>query len=295
VRTLAETRRLLFERARCRGVEYAQDDSLTTARAEQEVILCAGAIGSPRLLLLSGVGPQRDLKALGIPVVADLPGVGRNLQDHILLAGINYEVKGELPKPHNNGAESTLWWKSDPRLFCPDIQPVIIEFPFATRELCPQVPENCYAIAPGLVRPASRGHVKLTARDPGAALEIDMNYLACEADVKALLAALDLCREMGAARAFKDFRKREVLPGNRDRAGMLDFVRQSTTTFFHPAGTCRMGTDERAVVDPQLRVRGVSGLRVADASVMPDVTTGNTNAPSVLIGERAAAMIRSRL
>jgi choline dehydrogenase-like flavoprotein len=288
--TEAETRRLILEGTRCRGVEYAHDGRLETASADREVIVCAGAIGSPRLLMLSGIGPSEELAPLGIPPVVDLPGVGRNLQDHALLAGICYEAKHELPPPRNNGMESTLWWKSDWRLLGPDLQPVILEFPFATAELAPQVPPNGYTIAPALVRPASRGRVRLTASSPAAPLEIDMNYLEREADVMALLVAIDLCREIGGSSALRRFCKREVLPGPRDRAAMREFIRQSVSTFFDPAGTCRMGVDAMAVVDAELRVFGVVGLRVADASVMPDVTTGNTNAPSVLIGEKAAAM-----
>jgi choline dehydrogenase len=231
------------------------------------------------------------LKPLGIPAVVNLPGVGRNLHDHILLAGVNYEAKTALPAPHNNGAESTLWWKSDSRLLCPDLQPVIIEFPFATPELADQVPPNCYAIAPSLVRPASRGSVKLFSADPTAAPAIDMNYLGCDADINALLASLELCRALGAAKAFAPWRKREVLPGPLDGAAMIEFIRMSTTTYFHPAGTCKMGVDSDAVVDPELRVHGIAGLRVADASIMPTVTTGNTNAPCVMIGEKAATLI----
>jgi choline dehydrogenase len=176
---------------------------------------------------------------------------------------------------------------------CPDIQTVIAEFPFATPELADQVLPNCYTIAPGLVRPASRGQVKLTSSEPTADLEIDMNYLGRDADVQALLCAIDMCRDMGAAAAFKAWRKREVMPGKRDKAGMLEFLRMSTSSFFHPTSTCKMGIDDMAVVDPQLRVYGVSGLRVADASIMPTVTTGNTNAPTVLIGEKAAEMMLS--
>jgi choline dehydrogenase len=291
--THAETHRLLFEGTKCTGVAYVSDGARQTARVEREVIVCAGAIGSPRLLLLSGLGPADELHELGIPSIANLPGVGRNLQDHILLAGINYEVKGSLPDPMNNAAESTMWWKSDSRLLGPDLQPVIIEFPFVSPELQHLVPPNSYAIAPGLVRPASTGRVKLASADPVLHPEIDMNYLACEADVNALLKAIGLCREMGAAESLKEFRKREVLPGNRSKAEMIDFIRMSATTFFHPAGSCKMGIDAMAVVDPQLRVYGVSGLRIADASIMPTVTTGNTNAPAVLIGEMAAGLISS--
>jgi choline dehydrogenase len=289
--TEAETTRLLIEGGRCRGVEFIRAGSVETAVADREVIVCAGAIGSPRLLLLSGIGPADELTRLGVPVACDLPGVGRNLQDHVLLAGLNYEVKGDLPPTRNNAAESTLWWKSDSRLIAPDLQPVIIEFPFASAELADQVPPNCYAIAPGLVRPASRGSVTLTSADPSVAPAIDMNYLAADADVRALLVCLDLCLEIGAADAFAPYRKREVLPNTRDKAKLAEFVRSSAFTFFHPTSSCKMGIDDMAVVDPQLRVRGVDGLRVADASIMPTVTTGNTNAPTVMIGEKLVQML----
>ncbi|MBY0496489.1 MAG: GMC family oxidoreductase N-terminal domain-containing protein [Cyanobacteria bacterium] len=289
--TEAETTRLLLGNGRCRGVEFTRAGAIETVTAEREVIVCAGVIGSPRLLLLSGLGPAADLTRFGIPVVIDLPGVGANLQDHVLLAGLNYEVRGDLPPLSNNGAESTLWWRSDSRLFGPDLQPVIIEFPLATAELASQVPPNCYAIAPSLVRPASRGRVTLTSADPAAPPAIDMNYLACDADVRALLICLELCREIGAASAFAPLRKREVLPNTRDKAKLIEFIRLSAFTFFHPTSTCKMGLDAMAVVDPRLRVHGVEGLRVADASIMPTVTTGNTNAPSVMIAEKLVQML----
>ena len=210
----------------------------------------------------------------------------------MLFGGINYECKIDLPPPRNNGAESTLWWKSDPRLLAPDIQPVLIEFPFATPELAPCLPnQNCYAIAPSIVRPASRGSVKLASADPAVPPVIDVNFMACDADIRAMLFAIELCREMGASPAFNHLRQREVLPGKRGRDEMIKTLKQGATTYFHPTSTCKMGQDEQAVVDSQLRVRGLTGLRIADASIMPVITTGNTNAPSVMIGERAAALI----
>ncbi len=291
VHTHAEAHCLRFDGIRCVGVDYRREGEPAAAAAAREVIVCAGAIGSPRLLQLSGLGSGDELRALGIPLVAQVQGVGHNLHDHALVGGINYESKGPPPAPKNNGAESTLWWKSDPGLLGPDIQPVILEFPFATPELAAGLTPNGYAIAPSLVRPAARGRVALTSSDPRADLAIDMNYLGRAADVKALLFAIELCREIGAADAFTEFRKREIMPGPLDRASMLRFLRQSVTTYFHPAGSCKMGIDELAVVDPTLRVYGVERLRVADASIMPAVTSGNTNAPSVMIGEKAAAMI----
>jgi len=288
----AETLDLLLEGTRCVGVRFLHAGEIKTARADAEVILSAGVIGSPRALLLSGIGPADELARFGVPAVVDLAGVGGNLHDHVLVAGINYECAGPLPPPRNNCAESTMWWKSDPRLISPDIQPVFLEVPFATPELAGRLPsDNCYAIAPSVVRVASRGAVRLTSADPSVAPEIDPNFLACEADVRALLVAVDICREMGASDAFKEFRKREVMPGPLSRSDMVGFIRQGATTYFHPVGTCKMGVDADAVVDPELRVYGVDGLRVADASIMPTVTTGNTNAPSIMIGEKAAAII----
>ena len=294
VLTFAETHRLLIEKARCLGVEYYHDGALKTVRADHEVILSAGVIGSPRALLLSGIGPAEDLQKLGIDVHVDLCGVGQNLQDHPLVAGINYECKTSLPEPRNNGTESTMWWRSRPGRIGPDIQPVILEFPFATPQHADKLPsENCYAIAPSVVRVASRGSVSLASADPAAAPIIDVNYMSCDADINAMLVAMDLCREMGASDAFAELRKREVMPGKLGRGEMIEFIRQGATTYFHPTSTCKMGIDRQAVVDPQLRVYGVEGLRVADASVMPSVTSGNTNAPTIMIAEKAAEILRS--
>ena len=289
----AETRRLLLEGTRCRGVEVQLGDALVKTYADKEVIVCAGAIGSPVLLLRSGIGPTADLAAVEISTTVDLQGVGKNLQDHPLVYGINYECIGDLPAPRNNGAESTFWWKSRPNLASPDIQPVIIEFPLVTPELLEryEVPPNSYAIATSVVRPASRGTVKLASKDPADDPLIDFDYLSADADLEAMLVAIDMCREMGESDAFKDLRKREIMPGNLDRAEMIEFVRLGTSTYFHPTSSCKMGVDDEAVVDPELRVHGVEGLRVADASIMPFVTTGNTNAPSIMIGEKAAEMI----
>ncbi len=292
VMTHAETDRLLMNGTRCTGVEFRHDGQVQQAHATSEVILSAGVIGSPRILLLSGIGPEKDLRPLGIPVVSDLKGVGRNLQDHALLAGLVYECNGSLPPPRNNGAESTLWWKSDSRLLGPDIQPVFIEFPLASPELAPQLPsDQCYTLSPSVVRPASRGTVTLASSDPSAAPIIDVNFLSREADLKAMLVAVELCREIGASAAFKPFRAREVMPGPLGRTDMTDFIRNSVSTYFHPTSTCKMGHSPMCVVDHELKIHGLDGLRIADASIMPNITSGNTNAPSVMIGEQAAALL----
>ncbi len=290
--TNAETHRVLMDGTRCVGVEYQHDGRLQTASASSEVVLSAGVIGSPAILLRSGIGPAAELTPLGIPVVHDLPGVGKNLQDHVLFAGINYECKIDLPAPHNNGAESTMWWKSDSKLATPDLQPVIIEFPFATPALAPLLPnQNCYAIAPSIVQPKSRGSLTLASADASVSPIIDVNYYESDDDVNAMAICIKLCREMGASSAFDHLRKREVIPGKLDRASLVETLKKGATTYFHPTSTCKMGNDSMAVVDSRLRVRGITGLRVADASIMPTITTGNTNAPSVMIGEQAAAFI----
>jgi choline dehydrogenase len=290
VLTHAEVTRLIFEGRRCTGVELTQGGRVRRVRATREVVLSAGAINSPLMLMRSGIGPADELRALGIPVVHDLPGVGQELQDHILVAGVNYEARVPLPAPRGNGAEATLWWRSDPALSRPDLQPVLHEFPLVTRELGP-VPDNGYALVPGLVRPASRGSLRLSSAEPSAPPLIDMNYLGHEADVEALRVGVELCREIGASRAFDGFRKRELMPGRLGRAALVEWIREATTCFFHPTSTCRMGVDTRAVVDPRLRVHGLEGLRVADASIMPEITSGPTNAPSILIGEQASRFI----
>lgn len=285
----ATTHKLVTDGTRCSGVEYSIGGKVMTAAATKEVVLSAGVIGSPAILLRSGIGPAADLKALGIPVVLDLPGVGANLQDHVLFAGINYECKIPLPAANNNGAESTMWWKTDPKLKAPNIQPVILEFPFATPDTAHLLPnQNCYAIAPSIIHPESRGSVKINSTDPMAAPVIDVNYYDSQRDVEEMLFAIELCREMGASPAFNDLRKQEVIPGKLDRAAMITMLKNGATTYFHPVGTCTMGNDNMAVVDAKLKLHGISNLRVADASIMPVVTRGNTNAPSVLIGERCA-------
>jgi choline dehydrogenase len=290
--THAHAHRLTFDGDRCTGVEYARGDAVMRAGVTREVIVSAGAIGSPQLLMLSGIGPADDLRRLGLPAVVDLPGVGMNLQDHPLVGGVAYEAKGDLPPMVNNAAETTLWWKSSASRLVPDTQPVLIEFPFATPELAHHLTPNSYVLAPSIVRPASRGSVTLTSADPTVHPRIDINYLESSADVDALVAATELCREIGAAKAFEPFRKRELMPGKLGRAEMREFVRNGATTYFHPAGSCKMGADALSVVDGTLRVHGVRGLRVADASIMPTITSGNTNAPSIMIGERASDLLR---
>jgi choline dehydrogenase len=292
VLTGAVVTRLLVDRpaARVRGVEYASGGNLGQVMAGREVVVCAGAVDSPRLLLLSGIGPASDLATLDIPVVADLPGVGKNLHDHLLI-GVVYEAKAPIPPINVNITEACLFAKSDPSGAQCDIEISFVHEPMFTPGFPP--PDNSYSIIPGIVKPQSRGTITLASPDPATPPLIDPHYLEDDADLRGLVRGIELSREIGLAPALDAWRRREVVPGPpaHDAASLEDFVRRSVCTWYHPVGTCKMGVDAEAVVDPALKVRGVEGLRVADASVMPTVVSANTNAASIMIGWRAARLI----
>ncbi|MGF1431496.1 GMC family oxidoreductase [Kitasatospora sp. LaBMicrA B282] len=295
VETGAQATRLLLEGSRVTGVEYLQGGRLHTLRAEREVVLCAGAFESPKLLMLSGIGPAGQLRGLGIEVVQDLPGVGENLQDH-LFAPVCYESLQEFP------AESPL---SEAGLFTrtsgadagrgPDLQ-----FTFGPVKFLPAgAPAELwegpgFTFAPIALLPSSRGTVRLRDTDPLSNAVVRADYLAAAADLRVLVEGVQLARELAHTPAFDEFRLQEYGPGKEatSTADLEAFVRANATTLWHPVGTCRMGTGPDAVVDPQLRVHGIDGLRVADASVMPTIVAGNTNAPSVMIGEKAADLLQ---
>jgi choline dehydrogenase len=318
VMTGAQAERILFAGRRATGVALRRDGIAGTVTARREVILSAGAIGSPHLLQLSGIGPGALLQGHGIPVVHDLPGVGENLQDHLQLRLI-FKVSGV--RTLNTMANSLLgraaialdyalrrsgpmamapsqlglFARSDPALDTPDlqwhIQPLSLDkfgeplhrFPAFTASVCH-------------LRPQSRGHVRLASPDPLAHPQIQPNYLSAEADRRAAVAGIRRTREIAAQPALARYRPQEYLPGGA-LVGYDELVRAAGdigTTIFHPVGTARMGSDPASVVDPDLRVRGVAGLRVVDASVMPTITSGNTASPTVMIAEKAADLIRSR-
>ena len=289
VLTEAPVTRLIVEGGRCTGVEYRHAGKSVKVRANSEVILSAGAIATPWLMMLSGLGPADDLRKLGLDVVADLPGVGQNLQDHILGAGVNYEATSPIPSSLYNESEVYMWAKSSDALSTPDINVLYLGIPFSTPDL-PLSAKNAYSILSGVMRPHARGSVRLASADPRVDPLIDPNYLGVDQDFKALLAATELARAIGATSAFSSMRSKELLPGPAaaDTASYREFLKNSVWTYFHPTSTCRMGVDGMAVVDETLRVRGVDGLRIADTSVLPQITTGNTNAPAILIGWRGA-------
>jgi choline dehydrogenase len=286
IETGALALRVLLDGDRCVGVEYAVDGRTRRVRATEEVVLSAGAVGSPKLLMLSGLGPERHLRELGIGVVEDLPGVGANLHDHPL-AGITYEARRPVEPGANQHGEVSALQRTGPDVDEPDLQFVFIDVPFHPPSL--EGPAHGYTIGFAVMTPVSRGTVRLAGPDPTQAPRIDPNYLAEQEDVRRMLIGFQRAREIGAASALAEWRARQVLPGLEvvDGAAARDYVARCTGTYFHLVGTCAIGQ----VVDPQLRVRGIGGLRVADASVMPSIVSANTNATTVMIGERAAALI----
>ena len=265
----------------------------TELRCAGDVIVSAGVIGSAQLLLLSGVGPADDLKPLGLGVRADLAGVGANLHDHAL-ATLLYESAQKIPEGKANNLEAHFFAKSDPGMTAPDLQPLMSHFPMPVEGYPQLAYGDGYAIVAGIIRPMSRGRMWLKSTDPTEHPVLDPHYLEERADVRALLASLKLSREVGEAKALQEFRAREIAPGPdvRTDAELLEYGMRNLITYHHQVGTCKMGIDNMAVVNPaDLRVYGVDGLRVADASIMPSVTSGNTNAPSIMIGERCAEFL----
>ncbi|WP_338240471.1 GMC family oxidoreductase [Aurantiacibacter hainanensis] len=283
-------RRVLFHGRRAVGVEIERNGDILAISAGNEVIVSTGAINTPKLLMLSGLGDRAELARHGIPLVEHIPGVGQNLQDHVAFC-CTWEFHRPLA-PRNSGSEATLYWKTRPELEAPDLLFCQVEFPVPSeRTAALGVPEHGWTMFGGLARPQSRGEVRLTSSDPHAAPIVDANMLSDPADVEAARACISLSRELGAAAAFRPLVKREVIPGEGNPIDYR-FIRDSAVTYWHQSGTARMGRDDMAVVDATLKVRGVEGLRVADGSILPRVSTGNTQAPCAIVGERAAQFIR---
>lgn len=317
VHTDAWATQLLFEQQQASGVLYRHAGQPRQARARREVLLCAGTFASPQLLMLSGIGPGAHLQQHGIEVRANRPEVGANLQDHlcvpmswrlkpgapsynadlrglgILTSLLHYLLlrRGPMTMP---AADVGIFCKSDPALTRPDIQfhalPVSGDVE-GTKKQAEKEPG--LTLAPCPLRPESRGSVRLLNNDVAAAPVITPNYLSAEADRQILLTGMRWARRIVAAAPLAWYVDHEVAPGqpNLSDAALLDYLARVATTVHHPVGTCRMGDDAASVVDAELRVRGVERLRVIDASVMPTITSGNTNAPTVMIAERAADLI----
>ncbi|QDL12309.1 choline dehydrogenase [Brasilonema octagenarum UFV-E1] len=294
ITTGALVTRLLFEGTSAVGVEYLHEGMLHQVRVNQEVILSAGAFDSPKLLLLSGIGDAEYLQGLGISVVADLPGVGQNLQDHLIVPVAQQTTQEIHPAITSNVSEAGLFFHSEGNLEAPpDVQfffgPDIFVPPGYDR------PDWGFTGVVSLTHFQNIGSVSLRSSDPKDPPVIRMNYLQSEADVRKLVAGIRLMRQLFQSRAFDEFGGKEVAPGAgvQNDAALEAYIRETCSTGHHQTGTCKMGTDPMAVVDSELRVHGVKGLRVADASIMPTLVRGNTNAPIIMIGEKAADFIKA--
>ncbi|MDR3418731.1 MAG: choline dehydrogenase [Nevskia sp.] len=316
--TRAQVAKVLFEGKRAVGLRYVEGGRYQEVRARREVILSAGAIGSPHLLLLSGVGPREHLQQHGVELVHDLPGVGGNLQDHLdihvtwldksrqsvslhptswwrALRGLLQYLFTHRGEFTSNAAQAGGFLKSDPAQPRPDLQWHLVPFIYANHalDLTPLFKHYAYTLMTCFLRPESRGTLRLASADPLAPPLIDANYLATERDLDALVQGLKEARRVMSQPALARHGVCEFEPGEGVQTDeqLRDFIRRRAETVYHPVGTCKMGRDAAAVVDPRLRVHGLQGLRVVDASIMPTLVGGNTNAPATMIAEKAADLI----
>jgi choline dehydrogenase len=294
VLTQALVLRVTLEGKRATGVEISYEGNTRRIGAGSEVILSLGAVQTPRILMQSGIGNPIELQRHGIEVAQPLPGVGQNYQDHVG-CDLVWEYRDVLP-PRHNFSEATFFWKSAAGHEFPDLQAVQVEIPLASTEnaLKFKLPRAGWGLFGAVVRPKSRGCLLLTGPGPLDPLEIDANVLSHPDDLRAAIACVELCREIGNSSALRPFTRREAMPGNLHGAALEDYVRNAARTFYHQTSTAKMGTDPLSVVNGKLEVYGIDRLRVADSSIMPRVTTGNTMAPCVVIGERAGDILKRR-
>ena len=283
--------RIRFAGNRATGIEFLYNGITVCAQATQEVILSLGAIHTPKLLMQSGIGDEMELRSAGITVLHVLPGVGRNLHDHVAF-GCVWENSGR-PAPKIPRSQTSCFWKTRTELEAPNFYVYSHGGPDFTPENAARFkpPASCWSLSGGM-RPNSRGIIHLTGSDPADPVSIHANYLGEPQDLKDLIAGLRMAREIGNSTVLRPFTGREVAPGPMSLAELEQFFRDGLGTHWHQSGTAKMGRDAMSVVDGNLRVYGVDGLRIADASILPRVTTGNTMAPCVVIGERAAAFLR---
>jgi choline dehydrogenase-like flavoprotein len=290
----ARVLRLQIEAGRCTGLTVLQAGATRSLRARRGVIMAAGAIDTPRLMMLSGIGPASQLRALGIDVLVDSAEVGANLHDHPLLGGVAYQAPKPIPLSAYNHGEGMLFTRLGQGSGVPDTLVMCVTLPFVIPTVG-AAPDNCYTLVPCVMQPESRGSVSLQSADPLVAARIDPATFTAGTDLEQMVDAIGLCRELAAASPLRALSAREVYPGPavRDRAALRDFARRGVSPFYHPVGTMRMGADAAAPVAPDLRVRGVERLWVADASVMPQIVPAMTNAATIAIAERAADLISS--
>ena len=283
-----------FEGRRCVSVRHRVEGQEIETRAVVEIILALGAINTSRLLMLSGIGAPAELRRLGIGVRAALPGVGQNLQDHPLVRAVNFRAKRPLGAVSDNGGGSMINWKTRSHLAQANVHAFPVQGRSATAEVANgyDLGGDVFAIGTGLMRSRSRGYLRLLGTEPSSPIEIQPNFLSEPEDLNDLVDAVDVVMELGTSNAFANWFAGHAAPERRlNRAETVDFIRTACSTFFHTCGTAKMGNDDMAVVDERLVVRGVEGLRVADASVIPIIPSCNTHAPVTVIGERAADFI----
>ncbi|MGD1877373.1 MAG: GMC family oxidoreductase [Kiloniellaceae bacterium] len=274
------------------GVEIIRNGQRQRYFAQHEVVLSLGAINTPKVLMQSGIGPEAELRRHGIQILQDLPGVGQNHQDHVSF-GCIFAHRDPQPIGYG-GSEATLYWSSDASLTVPDMFHCQLEFPAPSAETASLgVPEQGWTMFAGLAHPKSRGSVHLSGPEPLDPVLIEANTLSHPDDLETALASIELCRELGGHSAFTDLGSREALPGKLGRQAMTTYVRNAAVTYWHQSCTAKMGRDSMSVVNAFLKVYGIERLRIADASIMPGITSGNTMAPCVAIGERAAEMIKA--
>src|SRR6185312_10869619 len=313
VKTGVQVFDIIIEKDRAIALSLQEGEGSTQEHAEREIILCAGAVGSPQLLMLAGIGPANHLRSLGIPVTRDLPGVGANLQDHPAVPVVyqctqpislaNAETVKNVAKYMcfkngmltSNVAEAGGFLSTSSKA-APDLQfhfgpGYYVDHGFA------KFKGHAFSLGPTLIRPSSRGRISLRSSNPLDAPVIQANYFAQDGDFARMLEGVKLARTFAAAKAFDKYRGREMHPGSeaKDDQALTAHIKQYAATLYHPVGTCKMGNDADSVVDSELRVRGLQGLRVVDASVMPAIPGGNTNAPTIMIAEKAADMIRGKV
>lgn len=305
--------RLITDRGRVRGVEYVKNGAVASVEAEAEVILCAGSYGSPQILQISGIGDPEHLRSIGVDPIVESPGVGQNLQDHPAVAVIYDSLTGDSLDDAENLFELARWLtartgrltspvaeacafvRSSPEVDEPDLQFHFAPVNFDNHGLEPY-DGHAFTLGPVLINPESRGRVRARSADPTTPPAIEVNVLASPRDMEAMVRGVGIAREIVAQAPFDTHRGEEIKPGPgvTSSQDLETYLRENVELLYHPVGTCRMGSGEEAVVDSELSVRGIEGLRVADASVMPKVVSGNTNAPTMMIAARAADFILSQ-
>ncbi len=283
--TGVEVMSLIIEGGVCRGVNAVSGDAPVRFRADTEVVVSAGALRSPKILLLSGIGPADDLRALGIAVHANSPRVGRNLQDGVSVTGVEFQTRQPLAPPVGNALGCFYYARTNPAWEGPNLQIISTQFGTGSDS------SASFLLVPSLIKPRSRGELRLTSADPRSPARIDPRCLSAPADVEALSRGLELATDIGLSQRLSSITNGVAFPGRLSREQRIAYIRNASYTSDHPSSTCAIGTDQRSVLDHKLRVRGIRGLRVVDASAMPELPASNIHAPTLMLAENAARLM----